>query len=206
MMKMKNDSLSLKKRITAFALFAVLIMSFYMPSTYNSIAYLSSTTEKSVNTFAPGKVSCTIEEDFDGKTKSNVKVRNDNSDQNITAFIRVAVAVNWQKNNTGTDGSVPVYSASAPAVGKDYYLELEKNTGWFLASDGYYYFAKPVNRGMSTETLIKTCKPLVEKQGYHLSVDIAAEAIQYVPKTAVDEEWKAVKVQNGTLVKNGGAG
>ncbi len=196
---------SKKNRISAFVVLFILVVSLSVSNIGSSLAYLSDSTQNAVNTFTPGKVTCSVEETFDGETKSNVKIVNDNSDDNIPVFIRATVTINWQKDGTGNDdNNIATYNASVPESGSDYSIKFAENTGWFKASDGYYYFKNPVNPGAGTDVLIESCTPLISKKGYHLSVDVIAEAIQYSPKTAVESSWKAVKVQNGVLV-NGGA-
>lgn len=207
-MQLKANLLTANKnRISAFAVLFILVISLAVTNVSGSLAYLSESTQNAVNTFSPGKVTCSVDEKFDGKTKSDVKIVNDNDSDNIPAFIRATVTINWQKNGTGSGETAPVYSATSPVSGKDYSIEFARNTEWFKGSDGYYYFKNPVAPGASTGTLIASCKPIVTKPGYHLSVDIIAEAIQYSPAAAVNNSWKTVKVENGVLVNvNGGAG
>lgn len=194
-----------KNRISAFAVLFILVVSLAVTNITGSLAYLSDSTQNAVNTFSPGKVTCSVDEKFNGETKSDVKIVNENDSDNIPAFIRATVTINWQEDGTGSEKAAPVYSATSPVSGKNYSIEFAENTGWFKGSDGYYYFKNPVAPGASTGTLIASCKPLVTKPGYHLSVDIIAEAIQYSPAAAVNDSWKTVKVENGVLV-NGGAG
>lgn len=152
-----------------------------------SVAYLSMKTEAVENQFAYGQVSCTVEEDFKDGVKKDVTIKNTG---NILAFIRVRLVFTWKD----ADGSV--YGA-APQAG-DYTLEINE-AGWQTDANGYYYYTQPVAAGESTPILIKSCKPNEGRnpEGYALSVEILADAIQSEPANAVSEAW-------GMTVENGG--
>lgn len=133
------------------------------------------------NTFTPAHVTCRVEEKFDGATKENVSIKNTSD---IPAYIRAYIVVTWKDDAGNVYGKLPV-------AGTDYTIEYAANTGWVKGSDGYYYYTSSVDVGKTTGELIKTCAPVADKApaGYGLSVEIIAEAIQSVPKAAVQAAW-----------------
>lgn len=141
----------------------------------STIAYLISVPPGVENKFQPTVVSCTVLEDFDKQTKSNVRVQNTGD---IDAYIRAEIVVNW-KNDAGE-----VYGAE-PKDGADYNIDIPKNTGWF-EKGGFYYYENVVNpKGTQddkdkTGVLINSCTPVADRApaGYYLSVEIIASAIQ----------------------------
>lgn len=133
-----------------------------------TLAYLTTATDPVVNNFTPSKVDCEVTEDqFNGVTKTNVAVKNTGD---TDAYIRATLVITWQ-DETGNISGVPVEAS-------DYKMELATGTGW-VPSDGYYYYTKSVAPGGSTGTLISSLIVTGEAPaGYHLSVEILAEAIQ----------------------------
>lgn len=155
-----------------------------------TVAYIFTNTGSVKNTFTVPKSEIVVDEDFTGKLKENVKVQN-NCDYDV--YIRASIIVNW----IDADGNV---SAEAPANG-DYSMTIDLNNGWSKGSDGYYYFNKSVAKGDSTGVLIKECKALAKKEGYHLQVSILAESIQSNPADAVKDAWGITPDANGNIVK-----
>lgn len=167
-----------------------------------TLAFIITNTEPVDNKFTPGVVSCVVDEKFDEshKVKSDVKIKNTG---NTAAYIRATYVVTWKADN----GTV---NAKQPEKDKDYTIIFADNTGWIQIGD-YWYFESAVapEDGVTedglTDVLIETCK-LVEgvtpPEGYHLSVEIIASAIQSEPKSAVTEEWK-VNVVDGKIAAKG---
>ena len=153
-----------------------------------SLAYLTMKTPAVKNEFAYGKVSCEVLEDFDGTVKSNVRIKNTG---NIPAYIRARVVVTWKNENGDIYGTKPQAG--------DYTLEINE-AGWKTDANGYYYCTQPVAAGELTPILIKSCKPNDGRnpEGYALSVEILADAIQSQPAKAVEEAW-GMTVQNGVI-------
>lgn len=148
----------------------------------SSLAYLITQTGSVENTFQPSKVTCRIYEDFNGAVKSNVKVTNTGD---TDAYIRAYIVVTW----TDDDGNIV---AQKPVADVDYSLVIPTNTGWFKASDGFYYYASSVAPNGQTGTLIESCSPMGENaQKYKLTVDIIADAVQ--AKGEALKENQAVK-------------
>ena len=140
-------------------------------------AFLVAQSEPVQNNFTYAHVRCTINEEFDGTTKSNVKIQNTGD---IPAYIRARIVVTWKDAN-GNVSAVPV---------KDSDYTMTMGTGWTKGTDGYWYCNTAVDAGGETPVLITKC----EKKGnapkdYNLSVEILADAIQSEPASAVTEAW-----------------
>lgn len=167
-----------------------------------SLAYLSMKTPAVKNEFTYGKVSCEVLEDFDGTVKNDVRIKNTG---NIPAFIRARVVVTWK----AADGSI--YGAK-PIAGTDYSFLLPgvQNGDWLGSVDEngnpYYYCCQPVASNQETPALISNCRKLDNAnvpEGYDLSVEILADAIQSEPAGAVEEAW-GVTVENGVITSVSG--
>lgn len=154
-----------------------------------TLAFLATGTNPIVNLFMPSRVTCQVKEAFDGVTKENVSVRNTGD---TTAFIRAALVVTWKT----PDGSTVL--AQKPESGTDYTLTLAEETGWIQGGDGYWYYSDAVAPGENTGLLIEQCKPLTQKEGYVLSVEIVASAVQSSPGTVAFDAW-GVTVENGKI-------
>ena len=158
-----------------------------------SLAYLSMKTEPVKNEFTYGKVSCEVLEDFDGTVKNNVRIKNTG---NIPAYIRARVVVTWKNENGDIYGTKPV-------LGEDYSFDFnsEKWIGMTTDSGLYFYFPDPVELGAETDWMLYNFKKSENAnvpEGYDLSVEILADAIQSEPVSAVEEAW-GVTVRNGRI-------
>lgn len=156
-----------------------------------TVAYLVTSTGPVTNTFTPAHVSTEVKEEFDGTTKSNVRIKNTGD---IDAYIRVAVIVNWADENGN------VYGGAVPKEGKDY-SELKLKTSWVKGSDGYYYYTNPVAPEAFTTAMFE---PITQQQdcadtNYKLQVTILADGIQSVPADAVKEAWGVTVDSSGQL-------
>lgn len=153
-----------------------------------TLAWLTANSGPVTNTFTPAQVTCTVEETFGGTTKSDVKIKNTS---NIDAYIRAYVVVTWKN----ADGNV----YGKPVKDTDYTMTMPDNTKWFKSGD-YYYYPDAVPSGASTGMLIKECKLIgtPPADGYSLSVEIIAEAIQSQPDSAVQQAW-GVTIANGNV-------
>ena len=169
-----------------------------------TVAFLVNKTDSVVNTFTPSKVTTYVEEEFNGQTKSNVKIQNTGD---IDAYICVAVIVNW------ADASGNVYGEK-PVEGTDYTISYNKTVQadggqWIEGSDGYWYYTKPVapsteDNPQYTGVLIKSCEPAGQAPaGYDLQVTILADGIQSKPDKVVKEVWKVVEVNDNQLTAVG---
>lgn len=153
-----------------------------------TVAYLVTATDPVTNTFTPTSSSTSIEEDFNGKVKNNVKITNTGD---VDVYIRAAVVVTWQ-NDAGT------VLGQAPKEVSDYTIDWTMNDWIGPKNDGYYYYTKSVSKDNTTGVLFTDCKPLkaAPVDGYTLHVEIISEAIQAEPTTAVQEAWGFVPGSN----------
>ena len=186
-LKEKLSKLSVKKIVLvvslAFLLFAVI--------SGGTIAYLFSVTPPAKNEFTPAVVSCEVEEKFENNLKTEVAVKNTG---NTDAYIRATVVATFIK----TDGSVYF---KAPVEGVDYKLTLGSDK-WIKGSDGFFYYTEKVAFGSSTEMLISSAESLnTAPEGYELSLQIVASALQSDPETVVSEVWGA-QASDGKLTVN----
>ena len=191
-----------KKLILLISVVAILILALTAGTT---LAWLKSSSGPVVNTFTPAKVTSQVEEDIDGAVKRDVKIKNTS---NIDAYIRATVVINW----VDAQGNV---AAQKPVEGTDYKIEYNLGTngaGWWKGNDGYYYYSSPVsplgtdNDGDLTGILINSCQLAEGAQvpdGYSLSVEIIADAIQSVPTHVVEDNWHVTVNDGGTISKKG---
>ena len=140
------------------------------------------------NTFSPAHVTCTVEESFNGTEKSNVQIKNTSD---IPVYIRAYIVVTWKNEADNVYGELPVKDAD--------YTITYGDTGW-TQKDGYWYCTAAVASGDKTPVLINSCTETANKapKGYHLSVEIIAEAIQSSPAKAVGESW-GVTISEGSV-------
>ena len=160
-----------------------------------AVAWLTASSNEVKNVFASSEVSCRVEETFENGVKTDVKIKNTGD---TPAYIRAKVVVCWKDVDGNVSGTVPV-------EGMDYSITFAVSP-WVKHTDGFYYFAKPVDPKGLTDALITKAEKLQKgPDGYDLSVEIIAEAIQNVPDAAVREAWD-VTIGDGTVNKyTGGA-
>lgn len=161
-------------RATAMLLATVMLFALAVGGT---IAWLTDKDRPLVNTFDPSKVTCEVQEKFDGKVKSDVNVKNTGD---IDAFIRVKL-VTYRTNDAGQHiggtAALPQFTLGA---------------NW-VEYNGYYYYTLPVAPGDKPATKLTDSMTLTESyddaDGGHQSIDVMAEAIQSVPAEAVGQAW-----------------
>ena len=144
-----------------------------------TISYLVTSTKPVTNTFKYAEVTCEVNESFSNGVKSDVTIKNTG---NIDAYIRAAVIVTWK------DASGNVYGQPVP---EDAYTIQYNETKWTKNGD-YWYCNTAIAANASTDPLIVTCsktKDANPPDGYDLSVEILADAIQSQPANAVTEAW-----------------
>ena len=143
-------------------------------------AFLVAQSEPVQNNFTYAHVRCTIDEKFENGVKSDVKIQNTGD---IPAYIRARIVVTWKD----TSGNV---SSTVPVKNTDYTIAF--NTTDWTQQDGYWYCKNAVDAKDFTPVLIKECKrtETAAPEGYYLSVEILADAIQSEPASAVTEAWK----------------
>lgn len=172
-----------------------------------SLAYLTMKTPAVKNEFTYGKVSCEVLEDFDGTVKSNVRIKNTG---NIPAYIRARVVVTWKNEKGDIYGTKPVLGSAADEDNKNYDYSFDYNPSWIcMTTDSgglYFYFPKFIEPDAETDWMLynfKKSETANVPEGYDLSVEILADAIQSEPVSAVEEAW-GVTVRNGSITAGSG--
>lgn len=167
-----------KGRLTAMVIATAVLLALAIGGT---VAWLSTEDAPIQNKFLPSKVTCEVQEKFEGTTgeKTNVNVKNTGT---IDAFIRVKLVTyrtNDQGQHIGGTASLP---------------EFTLGTGWMKYGD-YYYYTKPVAPNQKPEANLTNSMTLVgsymDTDGGKQAVDVMAEAIQSVPEDAVKAAWGA---------------
>lgn len=163
----------LNPRFVALVSSMVILVSLVVGGT---IAYLVDNTSGITNTFEMGEVEVEITEEFDGNVKNNVQIKNTGD---VSAKIRAMVVVTWQSDE---DNSIypnaPVLGDSVTDENGDYYA-IYNTTDWtYDAATGWYTYKNVVAAGGTTNYLLTSCQPTNPPAGYHLVVDVIAEAIQ----------------------------
>ncbi len=129
-----------------------------------TIAFLTATSGNVTNKFTPGVVTCAVDEKFENNVKSDVRIQNTG---NVPAYIRATVVVNY----VNADGQVCALHTAQT-------ITMPESTKWTQSSDGFWYYADPVDPQAYTEILIKTVSPEAQADGCTLQVNIIASAIQ----------------------------
>ena len=135
-----------------------------------TIAFLIDTTGAVTNTFTPAKVTCAVNEEFNGTTKNNVKIQNTGT---TDAWIRATVVANWVVGSGDNAKVVAPWTDDIPTY----------NTGtgeklWTYGDDGYYYYNSIVSSGETTENLFASYTPTGGPEGAHLEMTIVCQAVQ----------------------------
>ena len=203
---MSKNSAGRKKQIIAITAILALLCAVISCVT---LAYVFTKTTPVQNTFDGAKVDNDIEEKkFDGTTKENVSIKNTGT---VKSYIRAAVIVTWVKLDES--GNVTQTYAATPVENTDYTIEYENvlsdtdtdtdiSNKW-IKGDGYWYYSSPVAANSNTEVLIKACTEIdnggTKPEGYSLSVEIIASAIQAEPTDAVIEAWNVAVDDEGNI-------
>lgn len=197
-MRTKRSKGNKSKKLTLLiSIIAIMILAVTAGTT---IAWLNDKTDPVVNTFTPAKVTSQVEESVDNNIKSKVKIKNTS---NIDAYIRAKVVVNWADKDGNVAGQTPV---------KDTDYEIKYNlsgSGWWLGDDECYYYSSAVAPDKLTDVLIKRCElkdGATVPDGYYLSVEIIADAIQSVPTSVVADNWNVTVDANGVISAPSGSG
>lgn len=172
---------SKSKKILLVAMVALILTA----AVGGTVAWLTTSTGPIENIFDPSKVTCKINETFDGSTKSNVSVKNTSD---IPAYIRVALVAAWQDASENVAGGKGSWEPS-----------FNPGADWIKRSDGYYYYTKAVAAGEDTGVLIDSIT-LATDGDFKQTLTICAEAIQANPATAVQDAW-GVTVTDGIISK-----
>lgn len=136
--------------------------------------YLQETGGKTAS-YLLASVSCEIHEEFDGQTKTSIKVQNTS---NVPVYIRVRLVSYWQTP------SGKIAGRSSPP------LTIKPGTGWTAAEEGdnTWIYSKPVEPNEETGNLLGgNLTPTEDAEGYIQVVKVLAEAIQ---EDAARTAWK----------------
>lgn len=156
------------------------------PAAGGTVAWLSARTDAVTNTFLPSKVSCKVEEGFDGTTKTHVNVKNTGD---TDAYIRVKL-VSYRTNEAGDHiggvAELPKFSLGA---------------NW-VSYEGFYYYTLPVAPGAAPAANLADSITLTgeykDADGGRQAIDVMAEAIQSVPPEAMGQAW-GVSITEGSV-------
>lgn len=163
-----------------------------------TVAWLSTKSASITNTFLLSHVSCSVTEEFNGTTKSNVNVINTGD---IDAYIRVKLVtyrVNDEGDHIGGIAKIPPFTPG---------------NGWVENGD-YYYYTQPVAPDeqpaaalISSIDLIGSYTDADDADGGKQVIEVMAEAIQ--ANGVADDGTKAVVEAWGVdpeTLSQGGAG
>lgn len=151
-----------------------------------TLAYLTANTDPVQNTFTPSKVTNKIEEEFDGTTKTSIKVENTGDTEAYVRVKLVTYRVDDNGNHIGGTATIPNFT-----LGSD----------WF-EKGGYYYYAKPVAAGASSGNLLGTSITLQkynDADGGKQVIEVIAESIQSKPVETVRDVWEVGVDTSGNL-------
>lgn len=178
-----------QRKISKSIALLVVLISIISVTAGSTSAFLVTRTDSVKNTFDYSNVACEVIEEFKNDVKSDVKVQNTGDTE---SYIRAAIIVTWKD----PQGNV---CARAPKENVDYKMELN-TTDWLKGDDGFYYYTKPVLPEATTINLINHCRVDGSGlEGYGLSVEILASAIQSKPEKAVENSWHVTIAPDGTI-------
>ena len=181
----------MKRQLSKTLILALLLAVLVVVSVVATVAYIMTKTPSLDNTFEPARVTCEVVEQFNGTIKTNVAVKNTG---NVSAYMRATIVVNWVSTQDDS-----VYS-QMPIATTDYAI-LFGSSNWQLGADGFYYYTMPVAPGETSENLIASLSDLgTAPEGYRLSVQLIASAVQSTPATAAQELWKVTISDDGRLI------
>lgn len=159
---------SIRKKSLLLLVSLILIFALAVGGT---LAYVAVKSAQAENQFEAASVTCQVQVSGD-----TVSVKNTG---NIQAYIRAAVTVNWMDSSGHVRGLAPVMT--------DYTLGYNTADWWQDTATGYWYYRNAVAAGAETNALVtsvvlQTAAP----EGYALSVEVTAEAIQAPGDTDAD--------------------
>ncbi len=163
-----------KKRVLLLAVIVTLIFSVGI-----TLAFMFRTSEDVKNIFFPAKVTCEVNESFNGTEKSSIKVKNTG---NTNAFLRVRLVSYW----VNASGEIVGKPSEMPAVSYD-------SSCWTDGGNYTYICKSPVAADSLTPELLTS--PILLKKSEYLNetvyqvVEVFADGIQSAPLSAAQEAW-----------------
>ena len=172
-----------KKKTFSLLLSIVLLLTL---ATGGTLAYIATKSAMAQNQFEPGRVTSSV--NVSGDTITVV-----NSNSNVDVYIRAAIVVNWMDGQGNVRGIAPTAS--------DYSLNVNTASWWMDTATGLYYYKNSVAPGSSTDALVDGITVYgTVPDGYQLSVEVVAEAIQAEGETdigdvpAYQNAWKITSI------------
>ena len=163
-----NSKRNARKSLSAMAALILIICL----AVGGTVAFIVTQTQAVKNTFTPADVKVDIQEDFNGRVKKNVNVKNTGD---TDAYIRVKLVTYM----ADSEGNPIAENASIPSF--------VPGSDWsYCESDDTYYYGKPVAPNGKTSDLIGN-DGITLKEGQ--VVEVLAEGIQAMPKQAVIDAW-----------------
>lgn len=175
---------SKKKKIIIFTTIFLLLVSTIVVST---IAYLNKI-NKNQNDFVLGTIVPQILQDYNevDNSRENIRIKNIG---NSPIYIRATILYYFQNSDGQIIEGVPVQNA-------DYSIIFSSSENWIKGADGYYYYKLIINPEEITDNLIDSCIDLNNDTNKLFMIDVAVQAIQANPISAVKEVWKVNVVDN----------
>lgn len=166
------------------ALPLVLIIVILAISVGGTLAYLIDQTSAVENSFTPGSVTCQVAENNGTFTVQNTG--------NVPAYLRAMVVVNWVKT---VGGQTYVYGTKPTA--SDYTITYDEDK-WI--QDGcIYYYNTAVSPADNADTVefakVVATNTAQAPEGYTLTVEVIAEAIQFEGMNAANAQDAWAKAQ-----------
>ena len=181
-MKLYGGRPSRKSKKSLTALIALILI--ICLAVGGTVAFIVTQTQAVKNTFTPADVKVDIQEDFDGRVKKNVNVKNTGD---TDAYIRVKLVTYM----ADSEGNPIAENASIPSF--------VPGSDWsYCESDDTYYYGKPVAPNGKTSDLIGN-DGITLKEGQ--VVEVLAEGIQAMPKQVVIDAWGVIVDSNGSISK-----
>ena len=149
-------------------LVSALVLSFSMVG--GTLAWLSDDTGPITNTLTMPRTDITIEEEFDGAVKKDVRVKN-NGD--VPVYVRVTLNINWQDSEHNVHPGIAL-------GGNHFTIHFSQSAKWVL-NNGIYYYLYPLAPGKTTDNLIDSITLLDDPdvpEGCTLVVDVLAQSVQ----------------------------
>ena len=184
---------------------ATLLLTFAVSGT---VAYLSVGAAPVTNTFTPAQADTRIVETLQNvngvQTKSGIQVLNKDLATNIPVYVRVAISGYWI-NEAGEivrpwQNAVTLNEATEPSNST---YEVPANGVWFYcATDGFYYFNRPLAPGELTTDLLGADLTYLKENGETLVINVVHQSIQAEPTSTVATVWGVTVAGDGTISKS----